>query len=56
MEEIVQKVVANESPSSPMNKVIVNSIEAVEYESNKEATECVIQLQATQVERKTKNI
>lgn len=35
VEEIIHKVVADESPSSPMDRDIVNSIEVVEEEFNK---------------------
>lgn len=47
--EIVHEVSKSVSPLSPMNKIIVNSIEAVEEELNKELVECEIYLHATQV-------
>lgn len=47
MEEIVQKVVACESPSSLMRWVMVNYIELVGDQSDKEIAKCVLQFQET---------
>lgn len=46
MEVIVQEVPAEETPSPPMDRVIINSAERVEDESGMEVAECLLQLQA----------
>lgn len=47
MEEIIQKVTIVETPSPPMNRVIINLVEQVEDEPDMEIVECLLQLQVT---------
>lgn len=54
MEEIVQEKVVDELPSPPMGRVILNSIEIVEDDSDIEVSKRLLQFQATQVERAIK--
>lgn len=56
MEEVVQEVIAEETPSPPIYQVIINSFEKVEDESNMEIEECLLQLEATPIEKAARKI
>lgn len=56
VEEIVKKVLTTKTPSLPMDRVMVYSVEQVEHEYDIELIKCLLQLQVTQVDDATRRI
>ncbi|MCI69620.1 hypothetical protein A2U01_0090883, partial [Trifolium medium] len=54
IEEVVKDVFAEETPSPPLERIIVNSIDALEEEEDDEVKNCLQHLKASRVDEDPK--
>ncbi|MCI75266.1 hypothetical protein A2U01_0096534, partial [Trifolium medium] len=54
VEEVVEDVFVEDTPSSPLERVLVNSIDELEEEDDRESEVCLRQLESSRVDENPK--